>query len=258
MPTVSIITAVLDGADDHLNETHQSLTEQQMPPGWTWQWVVQEDGQTGRPLNKLPPDPRISTGMAQRARAATARTLALGRATGELIRTLDADDLLPPGALHRDITTLCDHPDTAWCVCAALDLLPDGSLKPGPRDPQAGPLPPGYLANGERHGILAVIGTTLCTYTQLVRALGGWQALPTNEDIALLLAAEAVANGWMIATPGLYYRRWTGNTTQHIDKIHPTAPSPPRTVILDRVNALQATGWRWSPTHAWQTITARA
>src|SRR5262249_18031563 len=121
-----------------------------------------------------------------------------------------------------------------------------------------GPLPPGYLADGERHGILAVIGTTLCTYTQLVRALGGWQALPTNEDIALLLAAEAVANGWMIATPRLYYPRWTGNTTQHIDKIPPTAPSPPRTVILDRVNALQATGWRWSPTHAWQTITARA
>lgn len=248
MPVISVITAVIDGKHQYLRDTYQSLCAQEMPPGWSWQWVVQEDGQTGRPLAELPPsDPRISVGMARHGRAATARTLALARAEGMLMRTLDADDLLPPGALARDITTLMSHPEVGWCVSAALDLLPDGSLRPGPRDPAPGLLPPGVLAEGERVGLLPVVGTTLCTYTSLVRALGGWQALPADEDVALLLAVEAVADGWMIAEPGLLYRRWEGNSTGGDDHHCPSERAARRAALLDRADALRATGWRWSP-----------
>lgn len=247
MPTISIVTAVIDGRHQYLQDAYRSIIKQDLPDGWDWQWVIQEDGTTGRPLAVLPTDPRISTGTGKRGGAAVARTVALSRVTGVLLRQLDADDELPVGALKRDILTLQQHPDIAWCVSPALDLLPDGSLRPGPRDPAPGPVPPGLFANGEQAGVLQVVGGTLCTYTELVRALGGWLALPAEEDVALLLAAEAVAPGMMLSEPGLYYRRWEGSSTAGIDKTAPAASTPLREVLLARVEALRAAGWTWTP-----------
>lgn len=246
MPVISVITAVLAGKHQYLGEVHDSLCRQEMPHGWQWQWIVQEDGETGKPLARLPDDPRISPGKGRRGRASTARTTALSRAGGILVRALDADDLLPPGALMREITVLTEHPDIAWCVSPAIDLLPDGAMRPGPRDPQPGPLPPGFLAEGEREGLFQVVGGTMCAYTDLVKALGGWPAVG-SEDVGLLLAAEAVSNGWMLAEPGLIYRRWPGSSTSHLDKRKPSAWEARRTVVLDRVEAIQAVGWQWSP-----------
>lgn len=244
MPTITVVTAVLPGRHEHLPATHQSLTEQQLPSGWDWQWIVQEDGDTGIPAESLPSDDRIEYSTGRWSRAATARTLGLGRASGELIRALDADDLLPHGALARDIDALLTHP-IAWCVSPTLDLNGDGSMSPGPRDPLPGPLPSGVLADGERDDLLQVVGTTMCAYTDLVRALGGWQALPGIEDVALLLAAEAVSDGWMLAQPGLLYRKWPRSSTQEVGHTDGDEQTARRKVVLDRVSALRASGWRW-------------
>ena len=64
-------------------------------------------------------------------RAPRARTVALSRAAGG-VRAVDADDLLPEGALWRDIEALTAHPEVGWCVSPAIDLLEDGTLKAGP------------------------------------------------------------------------------------------------------------------------------
>jgi hypothetical protein len=244
---ISIITAVFDGGHRYLKETYKSLADQELPDGWTWQWVVQEDGDSGRPIAELPSDQRISSALGRRGCAATARNLALARAEGVLVRALDADDVLLPGALMRDIAALIEHPDIAWCVSPAVDLLPDGTLRPGPRDPDPGPMPPSFLADGERRGFLQVLGTTLCTYAELVRALGGWPALTQAEDAGLLLAAEAVSSGWMLDKPGLLYRRWDGQTTAGRDPADKAKDSPQRDAIQAQIDALGATGWRWTP-----------
>src|SRR5699024_5430317 len=99
------------------------------------------------------------------------------------------------------------HPEVAWCVSGCLDLLPDGTLVPGPYDPPEGPLPDGALYDEHSRGMLPVMGTTLTAHTGLVRALGGWLAVPAMEDVALLLAAEAVSPGWMITAPSEIYRK---------------------------------------------------
>lgn len=246
VPTISIITAVVAGKHNFLRETYDSLIKQKLPTGWDWQWIVQEDGETGIPLKDLPDDDRISSGMGSAGRAPMARTMGLDRADGLLVRALDADDLLPDGALYRDITALTQHSDIAWCVSPAVDLLPDGHLRPGPRDPSPGPLPPQFFADGERSGLLQVVGTTMCTYLDLVHALGGWQALPAEEDVALLLAVEAVSKGLMLREPGLYYRRWEGNSTAETDKRHASAGTPRRRVLLQRADSLRSMGWQWN------------
>ncbi|MDQ0378185.1 hypothetical protein [Amycolatopsis thermophila] len=74
--------------------------------------------------------------------------MALARATSEIVRTLDADDLLLPGALARDVQALSR---VAWCTSACVDLLPDGSTRPGPDDPPGGPVPPGRFFKHEAH-----------------------------------------------------------------------------------------------------------
>lgn len=247
MPTISLITAVVAGKHQHITETAASIVDQELPEGWTWEWVVQEDGETGLPGQPLDlDDPRISYAMADRGRAATARTLASARATGKYVRALDADDVLTPGALARDIAVLESHP-VGWVVSPALDMFPDGRLVPGPRDPVPGPLPPTLMYDSETAGLLAVLGCTATAHTSLVRALGAWQALPLDEDVALVVALEAVAPGWMQAEPSIHYRKWSEQTTAGKD-VHAAAPSGAgRDVILGRADALRAAGWRWAP-----------
>lgn len=246
MPTISVVTAVLEGRHQHLPELYESLLRQDLPPHWKWQWVVQEDGQTGQVFSSLPDDdPRISMGMGPHAYPAGARTLALTRVAGVFLRAVDADDLLPANALARDIEALLAHPEIAWCTSAALDLLPHGKLRAGPRDPGPGPLAPGLLARGERDGWLQVLAVTMTTYTELVWLLGGWTAV-RGEDVSLLLAAEAVSSGWFIQEPGLLYRRWEGASTVHLDKREQMPPSARRDVILGRASALRRAGIRWT------------
>jgi glycosyltransferase involved in cell wall biosynthesis len=255
MPTYSIITAVLADKDRYIAETYKSIVSQQLPPGWEWEWLVQEDGTTGGPASKLPADDRISAGMAQRGRAATARTIALGRASGILSRAIDADDIFTPGAIARDIETIAKH-DVAWCVSAAIDLLPNGELKNGPRDPDPGLTPAMFFFDGLKAGQFQLIGTTMCAYTSLLHAIGGWPAVPIQEDVHILLAAETVAPGAVVDGASIYYRRWPGATTIGVDKSVISSGDPALSIVgIRHADALREAGWHWKPKHSISSLT---
>lgn len=212
---VSIITAVHAPSGHYLPEAYKSLLDQEMPPGWDWQWVIQEDGETRHVADTVPDDPRISFDQGRHGGPGVARTLALARAKGTYLKVLDSDDLLLPGALAREIGILDSRPDIGWTTCRALDLLPDGSTVGFDADPPAGPLERGsvlehWKANNYR---LPVIPGSLCARRELVLALGGWMALPASEDTGLVLALSAVSRGWFIGETGLYYRKWPGQVT---------------------------------------------
>ncbi|MFB7779775.1 GltA [Streptomyces bauhiniae] len=249
MPTLSVLTPVHDGGHGYLRELYDSLCAQRLPVGWGLQWVVQEDGETGRPAGVLPEEGWISTGGGRHGGAARARTLGLARVTGALLRCVDADDLLPDAeTLARDIEVLATHPGYGWTVSPCLDLHPDGRLEPGPYDPEPGPLPARALLDGAARGAMPVVGTTQTVHTELVRLLGGWPALPAFEDGALLLSCEAVSPGWMQAEPGTLYRK---HPTQHTasEAFRDRAEARLRVQIaVQRAEALHTAGWRWRPT----------
>jgi len=221
---VSVVTAAYRPVPEYLEAAYESLRNQQMPPGWTWQWVVQEDGQTGDVAAMLPDDPRISPGSGRRGGECVTRTLCLSRVAGEYVKVLDADDMLTPGTLAREIDALDANPDVAWTTCRVLDLLPDGSTAGFDSDPPHGPLERGaVLRHWHSHNYRAQVHpVTLCMRRDLVMALGGWMALPASSDTGLLLAADAVSRGYFIAEPGLLYRKWPGQATSqaaHTDGI---------------------------------------
>ncbi|MGC7097308.1 glycosyltransferase family 2 protein [Amycolatopsis lurida] len=244
MPVISVITAVYNGGHHYLLEAYESLAKQTLPEGWEWQWCLQEDGDTGQPLAALPADSRISYGTGLHARTGVARTMALTRAQGSLVRTFDADDILLPGALQRDIDVLRN---VAWCTSACIDLLPDGTTEPGPYDPPDGPIEPGRFFAEHSANRLSVQAVTFAAHTGLVWTLGGWPALTGAETDGLLLAADAVSAGWFIAEPSVLYRKHSAQTTassRYWDDAESTARAA---AVRQRADALRKAGWRWNP-----------
>ncbi|RJL31039.1 glycosyltransferase family 2 protein [Bailinhaonella thermotolerans] len=236
---ISIVTAAYEPVPGFLRAAYDSLAAQKLPAGWSWEWVVQEDGETGVLSSLLPADPRVSPGQGRRGGPGVARTLALSRANGRLVKVLDADDQLTPGALARDIDALAD-PRIGWATSRVLDLLPDGSTVGFEGDPPEGPIARGavlerWLAHDHR---APVHPASLCVRRDLLLALGGWMALPASEDTGLLIAASAVSTGYFSAEPGLLYRKWPGQVTSQAAHMDETERAARMRVIEQRARAL--------------------
>ncbi|MGY6656464.1 glycosyltransferase [Amycolatopsis sp. TRM77291] len=242
---ISVVTAVFEGGHHYLKEAYESLRAQEMPEGWSWEWCVQEDGSSGVPKQELPDDdPRVHYGTGLAGRAAVTRNMALSQARGIVIRNLDADDVLLPGALARDIDAL--H-RVAWCVSAGLDLHEDGTTTPGPYDPPNGPVEPGRFYKEQSENRLSVLAANVAMHTDLIWSLGGWMALTGAETIATLLAAEAVTPGEFIAEPSMLYRKHSAQTTAAESYWNPQEDEARRRLIQMRVDAIHANGTRYQP-----------
>nr|WP_205863883.1 glycosyltransferase [Planosporangium mesophilum] len=239
---ISVITPVHEPSVRYLPDAYDSLVAQELPAGWAWEWVVQEDGQTGTVSAALPADPRLSPGTGRKGGVATARNMALARAEGSLVRVLDADDRLTPGALAREIAAFAQSPALGWTTASVLDLLPDGSTVGWEHtDPPDGPLPYAYVLNNfqQNNYRLPVHPATLCLRRELAVALGGWMALPGGEDTGLLLAASVVADGYFIGRPGLLYRKHPDQITGQATWTEPTEWNARMRLIEARAHALR-------------------
>ncbi|MFG2228122.1 glycosyltransferase family 2 protein [Streptomyces sp. NPDC048644] len=245
---ITVVTAVHAPSAVHLADAYASLLGQEMPDGWDWQWVIQEDGETGDVAPYVPDDSRISFGQGRRGRAAMARTVGLSRADGRFVKVLDADDMLAPGALARDLQALTDDPSLGWATCRVLDYLPDGSTVGFDEDPPQGPIERGtVLRYWQEHDYRAQVHpATLCVRRELLLALGGWMALPASEDTGLLMALSAVSRGWFSADTGLLYRKWPGQVTSQPSHADEAERQARFAVVEARALALASLGgWRF-------------
>ncbi|MEV6377287.1 glycosyltransferase family 2 protein [Micromonospora musae] len=217
---ISVVTPVHAPSIPYLADAYESLRLQELPDGWTWEWLVQEDGRAGKVAAALPDDPRVRVGSGKQGGPGVARNIAMARSDGALLRVLDADDQLTAGALAREIDALVSQPGIGWTTSSVLDLMPDGSTVGWQHaDPPGGKLPrTGVLDYFQQNNYrLPVHPATLCIRRELALALGGWMALPGGEDTGLLLAASVVADGYFIAEPGLLYRKHPDQITAQAD-----------------------------------------
>jgi glycosyltransferase involved in cell wall biosynthesis len=240
--TISIITATYRPIAEYLDAAYKSIVAQELPEGWKWEWIVQEDGTTGAAIPMLPDDPRIRPGTGRHGGPGVCRSLALARSVGTYVKVLDSDDQLTPGTLARDIEAL-GQLGVGWTTSRVLDLLPDGSTVGFDQDPANGRLPSGaVLEHWRRNDFRAPVHpASLCIRRDLLLAAGGWMALPASEDIGLLLAADALTDGWFTAEPGLLYRKWDGQMTAHPTHIDPIERTARMRLIEERADCMHRT-----------------
>ncbi|MFI6009779.1 glycosyltransferase family 2 protein [Streptomyces sp. NPDC051243] len=246
---VIVVTAVHGPSAAFLPEAHKSLDAQELPAGWEWHWVIQEDGRTDEVRPYVPDDARVTFRQGRPGGPGVARTIALAHAEGEYVKILDADDQLTPGALARDVDVLEADGSVGWTTSRVLDLLPDGSTAGFPDDPDDGPIERGAVLDfWKAHDFRAQVHpATLCVRRDLLLGLGGWMALPASEDTGLLLALGSVSRGWFSAEVGLLYRKWEGQMTgqrAHVDREERAARMA---VVEARARALGSFGWRCPP-----------
>ncbi|MGW0734392.1 glycosyltransferase family 2 protein [Streptomyces sp. NPDC002851] len=244
---IIIVTAVHAPSAPFLADAYTSLCEQELPEGWAWHWLIQEDGRSDAVRPHVPEDERVTFRQGRAGGPGVARTMALSAADGEYVKVLDADDQLATGALARDLVALEADRSLGWATSRALDLLPDGSTVGFPGDPAHGPV--------ERDAVLAhwrandhraqVHPATLCVRRDLLLALGGWMALPASEDTGLLLALNAVSRGWFSSEVGLLYRKWEGQVTGQAAHVDPAEREARMAIVDARARALADLGWRY-------------
>lgn len=246
---VSVLTAVHGPGAHHLPDAYKSLLSQKLPDGWDWEWVIQQDGETDDVRAHVPDDdPRVSFGQGRAGRAAMARTIGLARAQGDYVKVLDADDMLAPGALARDLAALLSNPGVSWATSRVLDYMPDGTTVGFDQDPPEGFIDRGaVLDHWKAHDYRAQVHpATLFMRRDILLALGGWMALPASEDTGLLLALNAVSRGWFTAETGLLYRKWPGQVTNQAAHADRGERDARMAVIEARASVLAGLeGWRF-------------
>lgn len=242
---IVIVTAVHAPSAPFLREAYASLLAQELPGGWEWHWVVQEDGLTDAVAPYIPDDARVTFRQGRPGGPGVARTIALAHAEGEYVKVLDADDQLTPGTLARDLAALEADRTLGWATSRALDRLPDGSTVGFPGDPANGPVERGtVLDHWKSHDHRAQVHpATLFARRELVLALGGWMALPASEDTGLLLALNSVSRGWFSAEVGLLYRKWEGQATGQAAHVDAGERDARMAVVEARARALTGFGW---------------
>jgi glycosyltransferase involved in cell wall biosynthesis len=242
---VTVVTAVHAPSAPFLRDAYESLCAQELPAGWEWRWLIQEDGRTDAVAPHVPDDGRVTFRQGRPGGPGVARTLALAHADGAYVKVLDADDRLPPGTLARDLAALEADRTVGWATSRALDVLPDGSTVGFPGDPEPGPIERGtVLAAWKANDFRAPVHpASLFVRRELLLALGGWMALPASEDTGLLLALDAVSRGWFTAETGLLYRKWEGQATGQAAHADPAERAARMAVAEARALALADLRW---------------
>src|SRR5215470_1375794 len=242
MPRISVITAVHAPTADYLRETAASVAGLQLPPGFDLEWVVQEDGGnpqlagffTGLGLARYEANGR------QYGTAIT-RNLALTRASGVLVQALDQDDVLLPGVLTTLVSRFTEH-RIHWAIGQADDLMPDGSRRPYPSPIPFGPMKAGSVNAwaAEQGGNWPIHAAALMMRTTSLRALGGWTAIPGDDELAAFAALSEITDGYYDEALTWLYRH-------HPKQLHRTAEAQAhsitgRRVTLQRARAAAASG----------------
>jgi glycosyltransferase involved in cell wall biosynthesis len=210
---VSVLTPVRHLVGSYLAELHASLDAE---ADVEWEWVIQVDG--GRSLLRSVPadirsDPRVSLEANGRwLGQSITRNLALARVRHPALQTVDADDLLLPGALPAAVAVLRADPEVGLAFGRTWEQRSDGgrTLAKNPYPP--GRLEPGVLVRDweRRGGSCSIVVGSVMWRTACVFAHGGWPASVAGPDVLLLLAVAGVHPAVCIDRDTYVYRTHPG------------------------------------------------
>ncbi|MGD3109328.1 glycosyltransferase family 2 protein [Streptomyces sp. YGL11-2] len=190
----------------YLLELYASLRDQEV----SWQWVLALDGVSEEGVPEvLRTDARVKVvALPRPVGAGAARNFAVNEVTADWLTTSDDDDVLPAQSLSVRLRYAQKH-NLGWCAGWSADLHPDRSITTWRCS-----TPPGFHAPGDvwRHwanpnSTIPIGPTTLLARTEIVRASGGYAALPQGEDYVYLIGVTGAARGALLPTVVYHYRK---------------------------------------------------
>jgi glycosyltransferase involved in cell wall biosynthesis len=191
---VSVLTPVARPDGGYLAELHAALVAQESVD---WEWLIQLDGRRSL-LRHVPQAIRADDRVSLEANGrwfgqSTTRNLALLRARHPFLQTVDADDVLLPGALAAGAAALEREPDLGLVFGRTLDLDVHGRRTPGKNLYPPGRLAPGVLIRDweRRDGSCSIVVASAMWRRLCVDAEGGWPASVAAPDVLLLLAVNS-------------------------------------------------------------------
>lgn len=216
MPLVSVLTATHAPNDHYLGELAASLVAQDLPAGWEWEWVVQEDGESPSAGARLDlGDVRVRhDALGVRLGASATRNVALARVRGEIVAGIDHDDRYVAGGLGALVGALTDDLDAAWTCGRSRLVLADGGTWTRDDALPAGPVAPGTIARRfiATDDFPFPAGFAAYRRDHLV-AHGGWPATARSEDAVLLAGFSSRWPGTWVPRVVAEYRRWSQQTS---------------------------------------------
>lgn len=202
-PRVSVITACLPSAADHLEKAAESIREAKEHLDLEWLLVFDGPGEVEAPLGA----DRVITMPRQRG-VSVARNFALSYSSSPLLTNLDADDELAWEGLLAAVERLEENPQLGWL--ALNRVLTDGSKTVhwhGQRSWALGEVAETWSAP------MAFHSNTLLMRTAHVKRVGGWPALPACQDLGLCLLLSELSPGESMGQVLIRYRAWEGQNT---------------------------------------------
>lgn len=213
MPLLSVITAAWAPSARFITEARESLFAERLPAGWELEWIVQEDGEHPHLHEVVGDDPRTRYGANHiRAGVAGTRNLALARARGDWIRVLDQDSLIFPEGLEHQLERIGALPEISWVGGLMHILREDGQTEADhSSDIPEGQVEPGWVMDEfARRPSFPLWCGNLVMRSTMVRALGGWGALPRSDDLLLVGALSELVPGYWLPREVGVYRCWAG------------------------------------------------
>jgi len=218
VPAVSIIVPCYN-AERYLAETLESVFAQTFTD---YEVIVIDDGSTDKTSSIIRYfDSKVVAIFGPNRGASHARNIGVGRARGEFIQYLDADDLLTPDALERRVNILqATGADVAYSDWRKLQESADGEFILGEtvarRIDDIHPDPEIALITN-----FWAPPAALLYRRSIVEAIGGWNlSLPIIQDARYAIDA-ALKGGKFAHTPGVgaYYRVSNQNSLSRRDPL---------------------------------------
>lgn len=149
--------------------------------------------------------------------ASAARNYALASATGSYVSSLDDDDLLPANAFENRLQRLEEDPELHWAGGWLQDMSSQGGrtgiwYPPAPAQQYS----PGSIFDHWKEPSASFPMNTagILMRTDSLRAVGGWQGLPTAEDFGMVIGLTGVHSGFIADEVIYLYRKHAEQTME--------------------------------------------
>jgi len=249
LPLVSIILPVYN-AEKHLAETLNSALNQTWP---NKEVIVVDDGSTDQSvaIAKSFGAHRVKVYGQSNKRSGAARNKGLSEAKGEYIQFLDADDLLSPDKIERQIKLLLQHPGKI-AVCSTVHFDDNKNPYEGSPSPYEDSFlydtdnPAEFLTNlyGGKDDRGSMIQTNAwLTPAGVIKKAGYWSEFYSPDDDGEFFCRAVLASSGIIYTKGCfnYYRKYKSDNNLAAIKTKQALQGKFKSFLLKKQHLLNAT-----------------